>query len=114
MSLLAPEKVQFRYRLEGYDEDWVQGGTRRSASYTNLPPGRYTFRVAASNNDVRALVRAHLGGEEPPDVPLTRGWRAEHLLPRLLAVLRGDVLVRVANLKSPAPLDYADAPPPTV
>ena len=51
LSLLAPEKVQFRYKLEGYDEDWVQAGTRRSASYTNLPPGRYAFRVAASNND---------------------------------------------------------------
>jgi ligand-binding sensor domain-containing protein/signal transduction histidine kinase len=51
LSLLAPEKVLFRYKLEGYDEDWVQAGTRRSASYTNLPPGRYTFRVAASNND---------------------------------------------------------------
>jgi ligand-binding sensor domain-containing protein/signal transduction histidine kinase len=51
LSLLAPEKVQFRYKLEGYDEDWVQAGTHRSASYTNLPPGRYAFRVAASNND---------------------------------------------------------------
>ena len=51
LSLLAPEKVQFRYKLEGYDEEWVQAGTRRSAIYTNLPPGNYTFRVAASNND---------------------------------------------------------------
>jgi signal transduction histidine kinase/streptogramin lyase len=51
LSLLAPEKVQFRYKLEGYDEEWAPAGTRRSATYTNLPPGRYTFRVAASNND---------------------------------------------------------------
>jgi signal transduction histidine kinase len=51
LSLLAPERVQFRYRLEGYDEDWVRAETARSASYTNLPPGQYTFRVAASNND---------------------------------------------------------------
>jgi ligand-binding sensor domain-containing protein/signal transduction histidine kinase len=51
LSLLAPEKVQFRYKLEGYDEEWVNAGTRRSASYTNLPPGPYAFRVAASNND---------------------------------------------------------------
>ncbi|HEU5282802.1 MAG TPA: ATP-binding protein, partial [Burkholderiales bacterium] len=51
LSLLAPEKVQFRYKLDGYDEAWVHAGTQRSASYTNLPPGRYAFRVAASNND---------------------------------------------------------------
>jgi ligand-binding sensor domain-containing protein/signal transduction histidine kinase len=51
LSLLAPESVKFRYRLEGFDEDWVQAGAARSASYTNLPPGAYTFRVAAANND---------------------------------------------------------------
>ena len=70
--------------------------------------------LAASNNDVRALVRARLADEGPPEVPLTRGWRAAHLLPRLTAVLQGEVLVRVADLKAAAPLDYADAPPAAV
>jgi ligand-binding sensor domain-containing protein/signal transduction histidine kinase len=51
LSLLAPEKVRFRYRLEGFDDGWVDAGTRRAAYYTNLPPGRYRFRVIASNND---------------------------------------------------------------
>jgi signal transduction histidine kinase/streptogramin lyase len=51
LSLVAPENMKFRYRLEGFDEDWVTGGPSRSASYTNLPPGAYTFRVTASNND---------------------------------------------------------------
>jgi ligand-binding sensor domain-containing protein len=51
LSLLAPERVQFRYRLDGFDENWVDAGTRRSAYYTRLPPGTYTFRVHASNND---------------------------------------------------------------
>jgi ligand-binding sensor domain-containing protein/signal transduction histidine kinase len=51
LSFLAPEKVQFRVKLEGFDEEWVAAGTRRSAHYTNLPPGHYTFRVMASNND---------------------------------------------------------------
>ncbi len=51
LSLVAPEKVAFRYRLEGLDEDWVEAGTRRIAYYTNLDPGRYRFRVKASNND---------------------------------------------------------------
>jgi diguanylate cyclase (GGDEF)-like protein len=48
---VAPEQLQFRYRLEGYDPDWVEGGTRRVANYTNLPPGRYTFHVQARNED---------------------------------------------------------------
>ncbi len=51
LSFLLPEKVMFRYRLEGYNEDWVDAGTRRVAFYTNLPPRAYTFRVIASNND---------------------------------------------------------------
>jgi signal transduction histidine kinase len=51
LSFVAPEKVRFKYKLEGFDSDWVDGGTRRIAYYTNLRPGRYTFRVIASNND---------------------------------------------------------------
>jgi two-component system sensor histidine kinase/response regulator len=43
--------MRFRYRLEGYDDDWVEAGTRRVAYFTNLPPGDYTFRVMASNGD---------------------------------------------------------------
>ncbi len=51
LSLLAPSKVRFRYRLEGFDRDWVDSGGRRFAAYTNIPPGSYRFRVAACNND---------------------------------------------------------------
>jgi PAS domain S-box-containing protein len=51
LSFVAPEKVRFKYRLEGYDQNWVAAGTRRSAYYTNLPPGQYAFRVIACNND---------------------------------------------------------------
>ena len=47
----SADKVRFRYKLEGFDNDWVEGGTRRIAYYTNLRPGSYTFRVIASNND---------------------------------------------------------------
>ena len=50
-SLAVPERVRFRYKLEGLDRDWQDVGTRREALYTNLGPGRYTFRVIASNND---------------------------------------------------------------
>jgi PAS domain S-box-containing protein len=51
LSFLAPQKVNFKYKLEGYDEKWVEAGTRRAAYYTNIPPGDYTFRVIACNND---------------------------------------------------------------
>ena len=51
LSFVAPEKVRFKYKLEGFDKDWIDGGTRRVAYYTNLPPGPYKFRVMAANND---------------------------------------------------------------
>jgi PAS domain S-box-containing protein len=51
LSLAVPEKVRFRYRLEGVDKDWQDAGTRREAFYTRLDPGRYHFRVIACNND---------------------------------------------------------------
>ncbi|HWC20584.1 MAG TPA: histidine kinase, partial [Terriglobales bacterium] len=50
LSLVAPEKVLFRYKLEGWDRDWQDAGTRRQAFYSNLPPRRYRFRVIACNN----------------------------------------------------------------
>jgi signal transduction histidine kinase len=46
-----PQKVNFRYLLDGYDRDWHEAGTRRQAFYTDLPPGKYSFRVIASNSD---------------------------------------------------------------
>ncbi|HEV2991384.1 MAG TPA: two-component regulator propeller domain-containing protein [Candidatus Angelobacter sp.] len=51
LSYLAPEKVAFKYKLEGFDKDWVPAGSRRVAYYTNIPPGAYRFHVIASNND---------------------------------------------------------------
>jgi len=51
LSFVAPQKVRYRYMLEGFDHGWTDAGARRSAYYTNIPPGRYTFRVQAANND---------------------------------------------------------------
>ena len=51
LSFIAPERVRFKYRLEGFDPEWIDGGARRAAFYTNLRPGRYKFRVIAANND---------------------------------------------------------------
>ncbi len=50
LSLVAPEKIRFKYKLEGYDRDWQDAGNRRQAFYTNLAPANYRFRVIASNN----------------------------------------------------------------
>src|SRR5947209_5943613 len=50
LSYVAPEKNRFKYKLEGYDGDWIDAGNRRQAFYTKLPPRDYTFRVRASNN----------------------------------------------------------------
>ena len=51
LSYVAPQKVQFRCQLEGYDPGWIESGNRRSAFYTNLKPGKYKFRVIACNAD---------------------------------------------------------------
>lgn len=51
LSLLVPERVRFKYKLEGYDADWIDGGRLREAHYTRIPPGGYRFRVVACNND---------------------------------------------------------------
>lgn len=51
VDLSAPEKVRFRYRLEHFDDEWVNAGDARSVHFTRLPPGRYPFQVIAANND---------------------------------------------------------------
>jgi PAS domain S-box-containing protein len=51
LSFVVPEKVIFRHKLEGYDRDWVDSGTERSAHYTNIRPGPYRFRVLAATSD---------------------------------------------------------------
>ncbi len=51
LNYTNPAKNQYAYKLEGFDNDWVQCGTRRYASYTHLDPGAYVFTVKGSNND---------------------------------------------------------------
>jgi signal transduction histidine kinase/CheY-like chemotaxis protein/ligand-binding sensor domain-containing protein len=51
ISMSAARRVQFEYKLEGFDNDWVKAGGRRVAFYTNLPPGHYRFRVRAAGDD---------------------------------------------------------------
>lgn len=51
LSFVVPQKVRFRYKLEGHDTEWQDAGTRRQATYTDLRPGHYRFHVIACNND---------------------------------------------------------------
>ena len=51
LSFVSPQKVRFRYKLEGRDKSWQEPKTRRQAFYSDLPPGNYRFRVVACNND---------------------------------------------------------------
>jgi signal transduction histidine kinase len=62
IRLRSPERVRFKYQLEGLDEDWTEATSRRVASYTNVPPGRYRFRVVAFEMDQpRSASEASLG-----------------------------------------------------
>ncbi|MGA8028969.1 MAG: two-component regulator propeller domain-containing protein [Bryobacteraceae bacterium] len=51
LSFITPQNVKFKYKLEGFDKSWIDAETRRVAYYTNIPPGRYRFRVLARNSD---------------------------------------------------------------
>lgn len=51
LNFTSPAKNHYAYKLEGLDDEWIQAGTRRYVSYTNLDPGRYVLRVKGSNND---------------------------------------------------------------
>jgi signal transduction histidine kinase/ligand-binding sensor domain-containing protein len=51
LSFSSPSENMYKYKLEGFDENWIESGNYRKATYTNLDPGEYTFKVKASNND---------------------------------------------------------------
>src|SRR6202008_4229313 len=93
-----PRQVRFRYKLEGYDSDWQDAGTRRQAFYTNLGPRAYQFRVRASNNDgVWNEAGAALNFELLPAFYQTQWFRAASLV--LLMILAWWIYrMRVRNL----------------
>ncbi|WP_299016979.1 sensor histidine kinase [uncultured Caulobacter sp.] len=90
LSLASPERVRFRYRLEGVDDDWVEAGGRRQAFYTNLKPGKYVFRVRAANADG---VWNEEGASVTLDLPPTL---VQSRLFQLLCVVLGLALLAVA------------------
>ncbi len=99
LSFIKSEQAHFRYRLSGQDGDWIDAGTRRTAYYSYLPPGRYTFTVTAANSDgvwnpEGASVRIAV---VPPF------WRTGWFLMLSLAVVAGAALIwhrrRIARLE---------------
>lgn len=74
LSFISPERIQFRYLLEGFDKIWTDAGTRREAFFTNLPPGTYRFRVMARNaGGIWSSVPADLQMTVTPRL-YQRGW----------------------------------------
>lgn len=51
LNFTAPEQLTFKYKLENFDQDWIEAGNRRTAFYTNISPGEYTFKVQAQNSE---------------------------------------------------------------
>jgi HD-GYP domain-containing protein (c-di-GMP phosphodiesterase class II)/ligand-binding sensor domain-containing protein len=100
LSFVAPESVRHRYRLEGFDPSWVDAGVRRSAFYTNVPPGTYRFRVEAANEDgVWSRPAAAVELVFPPRFYQT-GWFASLWLLVCAGVLWGGHGLRVRRLKA--------------
>jgi signal transduction histidine kinase/ligand-binding sensor domain-containing protein len=98
LSFVAPEKNQFRYKLEGRDGDWQDAGNRRQAFYSDLDPGNYRFRVIAANNSgVWNEEGASLDFSIAPTYWQTNWFRAVCVL-ALIALLWGLYLLRVRYL----------------
>ncbi len=100
LSFISPEKVVFRYMLEGFDKTWTDAGVRREAFFTNLPPRKFHFRVMARNAD-------GIWSTEPASLEFTiqpRIYQRSWFFP-VLAVLFGLAItagyrVRIRRLKN--------------
>jgi signal transduction histidine kinase/ligand-binding sensor domain-containing protein/CheY-like chemotaxis protein len=100
LSFLAPEKVRFKYKLDGFDHAWVDAGDRRTAYYNNIPPGQYTFRVKAANdegvwNEIGDSFQIYL----PPHFYQT-AWFYTLVICAVGLVIAGGYRLRVRTLKA--------------
>jgi len=100
LHFAAPERNRFAYRLDGFDEHWVQADAgKRFATYTNLDPGTYVFRVRAANKDGvwSEQVAALAITIEPP--PWGTPWFRAAMLALVLALAYGGVRLRLSGLR---------------
>jgi len=88
LGFLAPERIFFSYKLEGFDPDWIDAGTQRTAHYTGLPAGNYRFRVRA---------RTETGDWSGAEASLEVGQRAEWYRTRTFVLLAGAATVLLAG-----------------
>ncbi len=99
IGLDGPDKMRFRYRLDGFDDRWVEAGTRRVAYYTNLPPGHFMFRVVACNEDDQCSPEeARLWLSVAPHVYQT-AWFYALALAALVALVYGGHRLRVQAMR---------------
>ncbi|MCK9481363.1 MAG: histidine kinase [Bacteroidia bacterium] len=100
IELLDPDKVQYRYMLEGVDENWIDAGTRRFVQYSALRPGKYVFKVRAVSQDgIWSQQIASKSFEILPPFWLT-WWFITLIAIVLILALYGSYVVRVNKLKS--------------
>jgi ligand-binding sensor domain-containing protein len=100
LSYTLPERVTFKYMLEGFDAGWIDARSRRTAYYTKLPPGDYRFRVRAMNSDgVANDVGASLYFSQQPRIYQTLWFRLLLIVPAALAVLSAH-RIRVRHLEA--------------
>ncbi len=94
LSFVSPEKMTFRYMLDGFDKTWTEAGSRREAFFTNLPPGHFRFRVTARNADgVASTSDAELSFTVEPRL-YQRAW----FFP-LLGLLAAGLIVALVRLR---------------
>ena len=92
-DFVAPERIRFRYKLENFDQDWVESGTRREAFYTKVPPGNYRFEVQGADRDgLWSEKAAVLGVRITPHIWQMVWFR---VLCGLILVVAGALLYRV-------------------
>jgi signal transduction histidine kinase len=99
LSFVSPEKVTFRYMLDGFDKTWTDAGSRREAFFTNLPPGHFHFRVAARNADgVWSAQNATLSFTVDPRL-YQRTWFFPAVGLLMAGVIGAIVRLRIARIK---------------
>jgi len=99
LSFVSPEKVTFRYMLDGFDKTWTDAGSRREAFFTNLPPGHFRFRVMARNADgVWSKSDAVLSFTVEPRL-YQRAWFFPTLGVLIAAIVVAVVRLRIAQLR---------------
>ncbi len=99
LSFISPEKVAFRYILEGYEKSWTEAGPRREAFFTNLPPGNFHFKVMARNADgVWSTQAASLNFAVEPRL-YQRPWFLALLALAIAVMITAGYRMRIRQLK---------------